>query len=74
MHALAVVDEPVELCVTRLRYAQIHGFSRLAVEPGDKADAEPLTPDQDNTPRGASSFDFSARIRCQKTGASRDTE
>jgi hypothetical protein len=29
---LSVVDEPVELCVTRLRYAQIHGISRLAVE------------------------------------------
>jgi hypothetical protein len=39
----------VELCVTRLRYAQIHGFSRLAAEPGDKADAEPLAPDKDNT-------------------------
>src|ERR1700760_3208054 len=23
---LAVADEPVELCVTRLRYAQVHGF------------------------------------------------
>jgi hypothetical protein len=29
---LAVVDEPVELCVTRLRYAQIHGFWRLVVK------------------------------------------
>jgi hypothetical protein len=38
---LAVVDEPVELCVTRLRYAQIHGFSRLVVEVSDLADAEP---------------------------------
>src|ERR1700692_2573968 len=27
-HILTVVDEPVELCVTRLRYAQIHGFLR----------------------------------------------
>ena len=28
--SLAVVDVPVELCVTRLRYAQIHGlFSRM---------------------------------------------
>ena len=27
-----VVDEPVELCVTRLRYAQIHGFWRLVVK------------------------------------------
>jgi hypothetical protein len=26
---LTVVDEPVELCVTRLRYAQIHRFSRF---------------------------------------------
>jgi hypothetical protein len=42
---LAVVDEPVELCVTRLRYAQIHGFSRLIVEVGDSANAEPLTPE-----------------------------
>jgi hypothetical protein len=71
---LAVVDEPVELCVTRLRYAQIHGFSRLAAEPGDEADAEPLAPDKDNTPLGGSSFNSSARIRCQKMGASRDTE
>jgi hypothetical protein len=29
---LAVVDEPVELCVTRLRYAQIHGFWRLVAK------------------------------------------
>jgi hypothetical protein len=29
---LAVVDERVELCVTRLRYAQIHGFWRLFVK------------------------------------------
>jgi hypothetical protein len=29
---LAVVDEPVELCVTRLRYAQIHGPWRLVVK------------------------------------------
>jgi hypothetical protein len=26
MSVLAVGDEPVELCVTHLRYAQIHGF------------------------------------------------
>jgi hypothetical protein len=32
---LAVVDEPVELCVTRLRYAQIHGFWRLVVMVSD---------------------------------------
>jgi hypothetical protein len=37
---LAVVDEPVELCVTRLRYAQIHGFWRLVVKVDDMA--EPL--------------------------------
>src|ERR1700689_2645557 len=42
-----VVDEPVELCVTLLRYAQIHGFWF--------------------------SFDFSAHLRRQKMGASRDT-
>jgi hypothetical protein len=42
---LATVDEPVELCVTRLRYAQIHGFSLLAVEVGDRADAELLASD-----------------------------
>jgi hypothetical protein len=71
---LAVIDEPVELCVTRLRYAQIHGFSRSAVEAGDKADAEPLAPDQDTTRRGNSSLDFPACTRRQKMGASRDIE
>ncbi|HUN94926.1 MAG TPA: hypothetical protein VMU69_01635, partial [Bradyrhizobium sp.] len=29
---MAVVDEPVELCVTHLRYAQIHGFWRSFVK------------------------------------------
>ena len=32
---LAVFDEPVELCVTLLRYTQIHGFfSRSVVQVG----------------------------------------
>jgi hypothetical protein len=39
---LAVVDEPLELCVTRLRYAQIHGFCRWVVKLDDFADADPL--------------------------------
>jgi hypothetical protein len=31
MSVLAVVDGPVELCVTRLRYAQIHGASLRSI-------------------------------------------
>jgi hypothetical protein len=31
MSVLAVVDGPVELCVTRLRYAQIHGFFAIGL-------------------------------------------
>jgi hypothetical protein len=48
-----LVDEPVELCTTRLRCAQIHGFSLLAAEIGDRADADLLASDR-ATPGGRS--------------------